>query len=164
MPQLDISTFPSQIFWLVITFVVLYVTMSTFILPVIRKTLEHRDTQISDDLKSAEELNMQVQSMADGAASIIDAAQEKARQVLQVAMANTQAELDEREKKFEEKLNARIHKAESAIENQRLQAIQDIDQMVDEVGLLAAQRVSGVPVAYDDFGAGKVRLNAGDSA
>ncbi len=164
MPQLDISTFPSQIFWLVVTFLVLYVSMSTFILPVIRKTLEHRDARISEDLRSAEELNAEVQSMADGAASIIEAAQEKARQVLHVAMANTQAELDEREKKFEEKLNARIHQAESAIESQRSQAIQDIDQMVDEVGLLAAQRVSGVPVAYDDFGAGKVRLNAGDSA
>lgn len=55
LPQLDSSTWPSQLFWLAITFSILYWLMSTYFLPRIGAALEERRDRIADDLDMAAE-------------------------------------------------------------------------------------------------------------
>ena len=50
LPQMDISTFPSQIFWLVVTFSILYIFMWKFVIPKLRTTIEERRDKISNDI------------------------------------------------------------------------------------------------------------------
>ena len=54
MPQLNPEFWISQIFWLIITFGVLYVILSKLILPKISKNLESRKSQISDNIEAAD--------------------------------------------------------------------------------------------------------------
>ena len=56
MPQLDFSTFGNQIFWLVVTLVVIYLILSRVALPRIAGVLAERSGTISNDLAAAEEL------------------------------------------------------------------------------------------------------------
>ena len=56
MPQLDFSTFPNQIFWLVITLVVIYLVLSRVALPRIAEVLAARQGAITSDIATAEEL------------------------------------------------------------------------------------------------------------
>ena len=53
LPQLDTSSWVGQIFWLIITFAVLYFALSRFILPSLRDTISNRSDRIADDLDSA---------------------------------------------------------------------------------------------------------------
>ena len=53
LPQLNITTFPSQIFWLVVTLVVLFLLLSKVALPRIASVLEERADAIADDLDAA---------------------------------------------------------------------------------------------------------------
>ena len=53
MPQLDITTYSSQIFWLIVTFGVLYYLVVRKALPHISEVLESRQAKIDDDLKIA---------------------------------------------------------------------------------------------------------------
>lgn len=55
LPQLDASTWPSQLFWLALTFGALYFLMSTYFLPRIGAALEERRDRIADDLDKAAE-------------------------------------------------------------------------------------------------------------
>lgn len=57
MPQLEISSYSSQIFWLVISFFFLYFIMSNIVLPRIGEVLKHRRDKITSDLDKAESLN-----------------------------------------------------------------------------------------------------------
>ena len=50
LPQMDISTFPSQLFWLIITFTVLYLFMWKFVIPRLSTTIEERQDKISNDI------------------------------------------------------------------------------------------------------------------
>ena len=54
MPQLDPEFWVSQIFWLTITFGILYVILSKLILPKISSNLESRKSQISDNIEAAD--------------------------------------------------------------------------------------------------------------
>lgn len=56
MPQLDFSTFPNQIFWLLVTLTVIYLVLSRVALPRIGGTLANRKGTITADLSAAEEL------------------------------------------------------------------------------------------------------------
>ena len=54
MPQLDPEFWFSQIFWLVITFGILYLVLSKIILPKISDNLENRKSQVLENLELAE--------------------------------------------------------------------------------------------------------------
>ncbi|MEO0945240.1 MAG: F0F1 ATP synthase subunit B', partial [Pseudomonadota bacterium] len=56
LPQLDFSTFANQIFWLVVTLVVIYLVLSKIALPRIASVLAERQGTITNDIAAAEEL------------------------------------------------------------------------------------------------------------
>ena len=56
MPQLDIPDYGPQVFWLVVTFVILLILMWSLALPRIGRVLEQRRKHIADDLEQAEKL------------------------------------------------------------------------------------------------------------
>ena len=57
MPQFDVKSFPSQVFWLVVCFAVLYVLMAKLVLPRIGRTIESRESKIQSDLDAAQKAN-----------------------------------------------------------------------------------------------------------
>jgi F-type H+-transporting ATPase subunit b len=56
LPQLDVETYASQIFWLIVTFIVLYFLVAKIAMPRIAEVLEGRQERIEDDLDKAETL------------------------------------------------------------------------------------------------------------
>ena len=62
MPQFDVSSFPTQLIWLVISFVLLYVLMSRVALPRIGQVLEERQEKIDDNLDTAEQLRAETEA------------------------------------------------------------------------------------------------------
>ena len=75
MPQLDPTYFASQIFWLTVVFVFLYLVMSRLVLPRIGEVLEERSERIADDLDKAESLKKE----AEGVIAAYEEALTKAR-------------------------------------------------------------------------------------
>jgi F-type H+-transporting ATPase subunit b len=65
LPQLDVSTWPGQLFWLAVTFTVLFMMMWKIVLPRIRNAIEERRDRIADDLDTAADFK---QKAADSAA------------------------------------------------------------------------------------------------
>jgi len=56
MPQIDFSSFPNQIFWLVVTLVIIYLVLTRVALPRIESILSERQGTITNDLAAAEDL------------------------------------------------------------------------------------------------------------
>ena len=71
LPQLNLQTYPSQIFWLIVSFVILYLLVSRVAMPRISEVLEERHERIADDLDKAETLKKE--------ADLVRAEYEKAR-------------------------------------------------------------------------------------
>ena len=53
MPQLDVNAWPPQLFWLAVTFLVLYFIISKVVIPRTGGVIEGRQKQIDSDLASA---------------------------------------------------------------------------------------------------------------
>ena len=61
LPQLDISTFPNQIFWLVVALIVIYFLLAKVAMPRIESILAERHGAIQRDLDQAAELKLRAE-------------------------------------------------------------------------------------------------------
>jgi F-type H+-transporting ATPase subunit b len=85
MPQLDFANYPfiSQIFWLLTSFIILYISVSRIILPRISQIIEQRDISIRNALENAENLKNEATSfVTDYEESYIDARKESEKIML----------------------------------------------------------------------------------
>ena len=90
LPQLDPTWWPSQLFWLVVTFGVLYWLMAGKFLPAIGAAIEERRDRIADDLDQAAEFRKQ----AEDAEKAYEQALADAKAKAQAIAADTRAEVD----------------------------------------------------------------------
>lgn len=91
MPQLDVLTFFPQIFWLIVSFIILHVILSHICLPKLTKTMEERDEKILELLASAERNKEEALKLKAGYENILKhAAQEKDE-----AISKTMAEISQ---------------------------------------------------------------------
>ena len=108
MPQLDIATYLSQAFWLVICFCFLWAMMSFFITPKIADIQEQRKRKINDYLQKAEKLNKKAQESLEKYNSTLQKAKHNAQKEIENAQAVLQNYLKETEHNSAKKLNKQI--------------------------------------------------------
>ena len=63
MPQFNAKSFPSQLFWLVITFSILYAVVTWIILPRIRENIRLRKNKVSNNLERSEAIKNDIEKM-----------------------------------------------------------------------------------------------------
>lgn len=94
MPQLDFSTFPNQIFWLVVTLVVMYLILSRVALPRIGTVLAERGGAITNDIAAAEELKQKAAQAEEAYEKALADARAEAARIVERTNAEMRAELD----------------------------------------------------------------------
>jgi len=94
LPQLDFSTFGNQIFWLVVTLVVIYLILSRVALPRIAGVLAERSGTISNDIAAAEELKAKAVAAEEAYNQALSDARAEAAKIVASTKADMKAELD----------------------------------------------------------------------
>ncbi len=94
MPQLDFSTWPNQIFWLLVTLVVIYFVLSRIALPRIGAVLAERKGTITNDLAAAEELKLKAVAAEKAYNDALATARNEAAKIVAAAKADIQKDLD----------------------------------------------------------------------
>lgn len=115
LPQMDVSTFPSQLFWLALTFGFLYWLMSTIVLPRLGGAIEERRDRIADDFDQAAEFRRQAEGAQKAYESDLADAKARARAIAAEKRAELDEELAERQREADAKAAAAIEAAESRI-------------------------------------------------
>ncbi len=115
MPQLDITTFSNQIFWLVVAMVVLYFIMSRMALPRIAAVLADRRGTITSDIAIAEELKLKAQAAEEAYRKALAEARAEAGRIIEAAKVEMQVELDGQMAKAEAEIAARTAESERRI-------------------------------------------------
>jgi F-type H+-transporting ATPase subunit b len=130
-PPFDASTFASQLVWFAITFGVLYIVLSRFVLPQIGGVLEARAGKIAEDLGLA----AQKSADADEARTAMDRAIAKARAdgraMVEAARADMQAKLTAEQAQAEVRLTERIEAAEKRVGEARAKALAEVPGIAD---------------------------------
>lgn len=115
MPQLDFATFGNQIFWLVVTLVVIYLILVRVALPRIGGVLAERAGSITNDLARAEELRVQAAEAEKAYEKALADARAESGRIADAARAEIQTELAAEMEKAEAQIAARVAESEKAI-------------------------------------------------
>jgi F-type H+-transporting ATPase subunit b len=150
MPQLDLSTFPPQLAWLLITFVTLYLVVWKVAMPRIVDIRDSRQQRIEDDLGKAEMLREE--------AEIVSAALEKshadALAEAQGIHRDTAQSVAEARAKLQDETAARLSEeievAVGRIAEEQAAAQGTIPEVAGEVTRAAVQRLLGAEIAEVD--------------
>lgn len=143
MPQLEFADFAPQLFWLAVTFVLLYLLMSRVALPRVASVLAERDRRIEEDLARAERLKAE----ADESLRAYEAALAGARSQAQALHRQVSAELSAlaaaREQSIAADIGGRTREAEQRIEAAKRRALSDLPNVAGEVAEAAFRRLTG---------------------
>ncbi len=144
LPQLNPETFPTQIFWLALTFGLLYWLMAKRALPRVAEVLEERQERIDRDLNKAATLKEEAEAVMGG----VDKALAEARAEAQAVIAKTVAEIDGANSARQSQLGAdiaeRLREAEARIQAAKDQAVANVRSAAADIAREVARKVAGV--------------------
>lgn len=143
MPQFDLSHFASQIFWLALTFTVLYLVMARLTLPRIREILQERQERVMTDIEKAESIKLQAETAKTDYTSILANARIQAKKVVTDANEEIQKELQERSIKLDETLARQIKEAESLLMKTRAEAVEKLAPVSVELAESILEKLVG---------------------
>lgn len=115
MPQLDFATWPNQIFWLLVTLVVIYLVLSRIALPRIGAVLADRKSTITNDLAAAEELKQKAVEAEKAYNDALANARTEAAKIIAAAKAEIQKDLDAATAKADAEIAAKAAESEKSI-------------------------------------------------
>ena len=115
MPQLNPEFWISQIFWLTITFGVLYIVLSKLILPKISLNLELRKSQIQDNIEAAEKQRENSEAKLKEFDDIITKSKLRARNIYQEAREKALKEINLKREALDKQIDEEIKKVDQEI-------------------------------------------------
>jgi len=143
MPQLDLATYPSQIFWLVVTFTALYYVMARHILPRIHTVMESRQQRIEYDLDRAASLKVEAEQARESYETALADARGQAQTMLNDVSEAIRETSDEKHKELEDILNEKVAESERLITEARMTAERDLEPTAAEVACTLTEKLSG---------------------
>jgi F-type H+-transporting ATPase subunit b len=144
LPQLDTTTFASQIFWLAISFVVLYWIMSKIAAPRIAEVLEERHKRIADDIDTAERLRDEAETVRGEYEKAVADARSKARDLVRETQEDLAAAQSKADAEGLAKAAEQTKAAEARIGEQTSQALESLKAVASETAVAAAEKLTGM--------------------
>lgn len=143
-PPFESTFFLSQLLWLAISFVVLYLLLSRVILPRIGGILEDRRDRIARDLDQAERLKQQSDDALAAYERALAEARSGAYAIAAEARDAAKAEADARQAEIEAELDKKLAEASTRIADIKGKALADVADIATEAAEAVVQQLIGV--------------------
>ena len=146
MPQLNPEFWISQIFWLTLTFGVLYIVLSKLILPKISANLELRKSQIQDNIEAAEKQRKDSESKLKEYDDIIFKSKLEAKNIFKDSREKVIKDINNKKETLENQINEEIKKAEKEIEVVKKSAPEKINKIAIEASSELVKKLIGAEI------------------
>jgi F-type H+-transporting ATPase subunit b len=143
MPQLNPEFWISQIFWLTITFGILYVVLSKLILPKISANLETRKSQILENIEAAEKQREDSEEKIKEYEKIINNSKIEAKNYFNQAREKILEDINLKKENLDKEINEEIKKAENEIKDLMDKAPEKINKIAIETSSSLIQQLIG---------------------
>lgn len=156
LPQLNPHDFAPQLFWLALTFGLLWWLMAKVALPKVGSVIEERAQRIQRDLDEATRLKVETEkALADYEASLASA-RGRASSIAKDIRDKLTAEVDGERAKVEKQMAGRLADAEKRIDDMKARAMTEVGQIAADTAEAIVGELQGKPAAKDEV-AGAVR-------
>ncbi len=148
-PPMDAHTFPSQIFWLVIFFGLLYLLMSKVALPKMAAVLDKRHKAIEGDLAKASALKHETEAAIQHYEKSLADARANAQGIATETRSKIADEIEAERSALEKTLSSKLAEADSRISATKAKAMQDVHEVAAETAAEIVSALTGLTVSKE---------------
>ena len=146
MPQLNPEFWVSQIFWLILTFGILYIVLSKLILPKISANLELRKSQIQENIEAAEKQRESSESKLKEYDEIILKSKLEAKNIFKEAREKALKDINSKREVLNKQIDEEINSAEKEIETLKMSAPEKINKIAIETSTELLKKLIGAEI------------------
>ena len=133
MPQLDLSTFPAQIFWLLLTFMSLFLLVRYVIVPRMHNIFDARWEKQDNNLQRANEFKAEAEQLLLKTEKLIEKSKEEASQLIKQCELEIKAEHDKVLEDLQKNLILKISKAEKDMQLAKEKIIEELPKFSSDL-------------------------------
>ena len=141
MPQLEVSTYFTQIFWLITTFISFWFIMAKLIVPKIAEMVELRKRKCSDYILKAEEINKKALLVLQQYEQTLAVAKANAAEQINQNEQELKSFIEAKENEINERLRKKIEENEEMLEKEKENTLKKIDVLALNTAYLISQKL-----------------------
>jgi len=146
MPQLNPEFWISQIFWLTLTFGILYIILSKLILPKISDNLESRKSQILENVEAADKQRQNSEEKLREYEEIVSKSKMEAKSIFNQAREKALKDIGAKKEVLDKQIDDEIGKVEQEIKELQSGAAVKINKIAIETSSELIQKLIGAEV------------------
>jgi F-type H+-transporting ATPase subunit b len=151
LPQLDLSTYPSLIFWSIISLIIGYILMAFIVTPRIKSILNLRETNIQNDLIKAKASNQEAEDVNKEISTNQIKIKSKSEALIKQAILETKDMLVNTETNISKKLNLKISNAEKKIIKSKENVMDEILSQTEDITEEVIQKLTSIKTKKPDI-------------
>ena len=156
LPQLDFNTYPSLIFWSVVSLIIGYILMKYLVTPNIKSILNNRETNIQNDLVKAKTSSQETEKIKENIINSQTELKSRSQLIVNQALSETKQNIEKKEKDINQKLNEKVVQAEKQIMETQKLVIKEVISNAEELTAKVIQNLTDLK--YDKV-EGKKAIN-----
>ena len=143
MPQLDTKYWASQVFWLILIFLILYLSIAKFYLPKIKSNLDDRENKIKDDIDDANKFKELSEVKLKEYEKILENAKKEIIKIQIESKNLLDKDIQTKKKTMEKEIEKEILKAQKEIYELKKGSISNIQKISEDIASSLIETISG---------------------
>jgi F-type H+-transporting ATPase subunit b len=143
MPQLDPTYWASQAFWLILTFIVLYISIAKLYLPKIKNNLDDRENKIKDDLDAANKFKDLSELKLKEYEKILENSKKEVIKIHLESKNKLDKDIQAKKDVMDKEIETEITKAQQEINELKKNSILDIQNISKDLASNIIENISG---------------------
>ena len=156
LPQLNFNTYPSLVFWSVVSLIIGYILMKYLVTPNIKSILNNRETNIQNDLVKAKTSSQETEKIKENIINSQTELKSRSQSIVNQALYEAKKDIEKKEKDINQKLNEKVVKAEKQIMDTQKLVIKEV---ISNAEVLTAKVIQNLTDLKYDKVEGKKAIN-----
>ena len=144
LPQLDLNTYPSLMFWSIISLILGFVLMKYLVTPNIKSILNSRETSIQNDLVKAKTSNQESEKIRQSIIKSQEDIKSKSQKIISDAILESKQSIEKKEKEISAKLELKVSEAEKKIIDTQTYVINDVIDSAEEITASVVKKFTNI--------------------
>ncbi len=149
MPQLDPTWFASQLFWLFISFFMLYFVIAKVAVPPLMGIAAKRKQTVDEDLSLAQSLKTQAESARENYERTLAEARSRSQQLIDDAMQAQKAQAEKTSQMLDKQIAAKLAEATQRINSSKITLMENLTPTTTELTQLIVEKLISSPPNSD---------------
>jgi F-type H+-transporting ATPase subunit b len=145
-PPFQQDTYPSQLFWLAVCFVLLYALMLKVVIPRIKALLTDRRLRIADDVESAQRFKRESAQIVAAYQSQLMDARQRASTLVEEAQSQIKDEAEHHQDMVDKQFAIHVAASGKTIAEAKAKALGSLHSIAAEAASAIMERLTGAPM------------------